>query len=69
MEELDREGVERLPYPLQRALVRHVGAAAEAAGRPDLVPMWAGQNVPASTPTSADEFLRTLVEDVSAARA
>lgn len=68
MEELGRDGVEVLPYPLQRALVRNVGTAAEGAGRPDLVPMWAGQNLPVGTPASVEDFLRALVEAVSAPR-
>jgi nitronate monooxygenase len=36
MEELNREGVEVLPYPLQRGLVRNLSVAAELAGRSDL---------------------------------
>jgi len=43
MEDLNRAGTEILPYPLQRTLVRNLTIAAEAAGRADLVPMWAGQ--------------------------
>jgi len=45
MEELNRKEIEILPYPLQRGLVRNVSIAAEAAGRSDLLPMWAGQSV------------------------
>ena len=53
MEELNREGTEILPYPLQRALVRHLSMAAEAAGRSDLLPLWAGQSAALSAaPTS-----------------
>src|SRR6202046_569035 len=37
MEDLDRNGTEILPYPLQRELVRNLAIAAEAAGRADLV--------------------------------
>jgi nitronate monooxygenase len=44
MEELNAKGVEILPYPLQRGLTRNLSMAAEAAGRSDLVPMWAGQS-------------------------
>src|SRR5262249_32876588 len=33
MAELNREGTPILPYPLQRALVRHLSVAAEAAGQ------------------------------------
>ncbi len=65
MEELNRPGVPILPYPLQRALVKNVATAAEAAGRPDLLPMWAGQGASLSTWTDAAAFLGTLVEEVS----
>src|SRR5439155_20079096 len=40
MDELNRNGTEILPYPLQRGLVRNLSIAAEAAGRPDLLPLW-----------------------------
>jgi len=49
MEELNREGTEILPYPLQRTLVRNLSVAAEAAGCVDLMPLWAGQSAPLST--------------------
>src|SRR6266403_107676 len=51
MEELNRKGVEILPYPLQRGLVRNLSIAAEAAGRSDLMPLWAGQSATLSTCT------------------
>src|SRR6202041_744060 len=49
MEDLNRNGSEILPYPLQRELVRNLAIAAEAADRADLVPMWAGQSANLST--------------------
>jgi hypothetical protein len=39
--------------------------AAEAAGRADLVPMWAGQSANLSTCTDVSAFLTSLVEEVS----
>jgi nitronate monooxygenase len=65
MKELNRTGTEILPYPLQRGLVRNLSIAAEAAGRSDLLPMWAGQsaNLPPCTDVSA--FLNSLIEEVS----
>jgi nitronate monooxygenase len=66
MEELNREGTDILPYPLQRALVRNLSTAAEAAGRSDLVPLWGGQSASLSAPTDAVSFLASLVEDVAA---
>src|SRR6266403_34277 len=43
MEELNQEGTAILPYPLQRRLVRNLAIPAEAAGRSDLLPLWAGR--------------------------
>src|SRR6266478_6244352 len=65
MEELNQQGTEILPYPLQRELVRNLAIAAEAAGRADLVPMWAGQSANLSTCTDVSAFLTSLVEEVS----
>jgi nitronate monooxygenase len=65
MEELNRQGTEILPYPLQRGLVRNLAIPAEAAGRSDLVPMWAGQSANLSTCTDVSAFLTSLVEEVS----
>ena len=66
MEELNRSGTELLPYPLQRGLVRNLSTAAEAAGRADLLPLWAGQSASLSTGTDVVAFLDFLVEDVAA---
>ena len=66
MDELNRPGIETLPYPLQRHLVRHLATAAEAAGRADLLPMWAGQSAGRSAATDATAFLTSLIEEVSA---
>jgi len=65
VEDLNREGTEILPYPLQRALVRNLSMAAEAAGRSDLLPLWAGQSARLSTYTNVSAFLSSLVEEVS----
>jgi nitronate monooxygenase len=65
MEELNAKGVEILPYPLQRGLVRNLSMAAEAAGRSDLVPMWAGQSANLSACADVPAFLSSLVEEIS----
>src|SRR6266446_5273837 len=65
LEELNQEGTAILPYPLQRGLVRSLSIAAEAAGRPDLLPLWAGQSANLSTCTEVSVFLNSLVEEVS----
>src|SRR5712692_3534286 len=65
LEELNHEGTAILPYPLQRSLVRNLSIAAEAAGRADLLPLWAGQSANLSACTDTSPFLRSLVEEVS----
>jgi len=65
LEELNQEGTAILPYPLQRKLVRNLAIPAEAAGRSDLLPLWAGQSANLSTCTDALAFLTSLVEGVS----
>ena len=61
LEELSQEGTAILPYPLQRSLA----IPAEAAGRSDLLPLWAGQSANLSTCTVVLAFLTSLVEKVS----
>src|SRR5438132_1133451 len=65
LEELNAEGTAILPYPLQRRLVRNLAIRAEAAGRPDLLPLWAGQSANLSACTDISAFLTSLVEEVS----
>ena len=66
LEELNRPGVEILPYPLQRALVRNLSIVAERASKPDLLPLWAGQSAGLSRQSNAKTLLQTLVAEVSA---
>ena len=65
MEELNRKETETLPYPLQRLLVRNLSIAAEAAGRSDLLPLWAGESANLSSCTDVLAILTSLVEEVS----
>jgi nitronate monooxygenase len=65
MEDLNQPGTEILPYPLQRAVVRSLSTAAEAAGRWDLLPLWAGQSAALSTETDVSAFLTSLVGELS----
>jgi nitronate monooxygenase len=57
MEELNQKGTEILPYPLQRGLVRNLSIAAEAAGRSDLLPLWAAQSANLSACSDMPAFL------------
>ena len=65
LDDLSRNGSEILPYPLQRALVRSLATAAEAASRPDLMPLWAGQSAALCRYTDAGELLSSLVAEIS----
>jgi nitronate monooxygenase len=65
MDDMNRAEAEILPYPLQRALVRNISIAAEAAGRPDLMQLWAGQSANLSACTDVAAFLNSLVQEVS----
>jgi nitronate monooxygenase len=65
LDELNQKDVEILPYPLQRALVRHLSIPAERAGRPELLPLWAGQSANLSRCTDVRALLDTLVKDIS----
>ena len=65
MEELNENGVEILPYPLQRGIVRNLSVAAEDAGRSDLMQLWAGQSAGLSNCTDVSAFLKSLIEEVS----
>ena len=65
LQELNQDGTAILPYPLQRSLVRNLAIPAEAAGRSDLLPLWAGQSANLSTCTDVSGFLTSLVEEIS----
>src|SRR5712692_11943632 len=65
LEELNQEGMAILPYPLQRSLIRNLAIPAEAAGRSDLLPLWAGQSANLSTCTDVLAFLTSLVGKIS----
>ena len=66
IEELNRPGVEILPYPLQRILMRNLAIPAEKAGRSELLQLWAGQSASLSRASDAETLLRTLVSEISA---
>lgn len=66
MRQFNQTGIEILPYPLQRGLIKHLSVAAGPAGRSDLLPLWAGQSVGLSSCTDVSAFLQLLLEAVSA---
>ena len=65
LDELNQKDVEILPYPLQRALVRHLSIPVEKAGRPELLPLWAGQSANLSRISDVRTLLDTLVREIS----
>jgi nitronate monooxygenase len=65
LEEFNGPGVEILPYPLQRALMKNLSAPAEQAGAGELLPLWAGQSASLSRETDAQTLLQKLVSNVS----
>jgi nitronate monooxygenase len=65
LDELNQKETEILPYPLQRALVRNLSIPAEKAGRPEFLPLWAGQSASLSHSTDVHTLLDTLVNEVS----
>jgi len=65
LDELNQKDTEILPYPLQRALVRHLSSSAEKTGRAELLPLWAGQSANLSRYTVVRSLLDTLVKDIS----
>jgi nitronate monooxygenase len=66
LEELNCPGVEILPYPLQRALVKNLAIPAEKAKKPELLPLFAGQSASLSSQRDAKTLLQTLISGVSA---
>ncbi|MGH8654244.1 MAG: NAD(P)H-dependent flavin oxidoreductase [Gammaproteobacteria bacterium] len=66
LDELNKKDAEILPYPLQRALVRHLSIPAEKAGRRELLRLWAGQSAGLSHCEDVNVLLSNLVTQVSA---
>jgi nitronate monooxygenase len=66
LEELNRPGVETLPYPLQRGLVRNLSVLADKTAKTELIPAWAGQSASLSQHSDATALMQTLVSEVSA---
>ena len=67
MQAVNQPGVSALPYPVQRTISRAISTAAEKAGRPDLMSMWAGQSANLSHFTDAGALIEALVADVAGA--
>jgi nitronate monooxygenase len=66
LDTINAPGVEILPYPLQRLLVRSISGPAEKCARQELIPMWAGQSANLACHTRATKLLDALVSGVTA---
>jgi nitronate monooxygenase len=66
LETMNAPGVEILPYPLQRSLVRNISSLAEKLERQELIPMWAGQSGNLARHAKAVELMDALVSGVTA---
>ena len=62
LKEMNQPGVEVLPYPLQRGLMRSLALPALKAGKHDLLALWAGQSANLTRCPKARELLQTLVD-------
>ena len=65
LDELNGSGVEILPYPLQRHLLRNLSIPAEKAAQPELMQLWAGQSASLSRETDAKVLLQSLVSEIA----
>jgi len=65
LKEMNQPGVEVLPYPLQRALMRNLALPAQKAGKAELLALWAGQSASLARCSSVTELLHSLVEGAS----
>lgn len=59
---MNEPGVQILPYPLQRGLMRHLALPAQKADRPELLALWAGQSANLARCPSVSELLQSLVD-------
>jgi nitronate monooxygenase len=65
LDELNQKDIEILPYPLQRALVRHLSIPAEKAGTAELLALWAGQSANLSRCSDVRTLLDTLANETA----
>ena len=65
LDELNGPGVEILPYPLQRYLMRNLSVVAEKAAKPELLQLWAGQSASLSRESDARVILQKLVSEIA----
>lgn len=62
IEEMSAHEIELPPYPIQNWFTRSIRAAADRAGRPEYLPLWAGQSAALAKRQPAAEAFATLVD-------
>jgi nitronate monooxygenase len=62
---MNAPGVELLPYPLQRYLMRSITGPAEKSGRKEFMQLWSGQSANLIHHRKAAEFLDAMIAGVS----
>jgi nitronate monooxygenase len=65
LEAMNQPGVEVLPYPLQRVLMRSLALPAQRAGKSELLALWAGQSASLARCGRVEELLQSLVAGVA----
>jgi nitronate monooxygenase len=60
MQQMDRAGIQPLPYPWQNALTRQLRKAGSAAGDAEVLSLWAGQGSPMAAEQSVQELVDSL---------
>jgi nitronate monooxygenase len=65
LDTMNRTGVEILPYPLQRSLMRHLATPAQQAGKAELLALWAGQSANLVHCVGVQELLDSLIQESS----
>jgi nitronate monooxygenase len=65
LQALNQPGIDILPYPLQRALMRSLALPAQKAGKAELLALWAGQSANLARCSSVQELLQSLVHGAS----
>jgi nitronate monooxygenase len=63
IEDMSSHEVKLPPYPIQNWFTRSIRAAADQAGRPEYLPLWAGQSAALTERQPAAEAFATLVEE------
>ncbi len=60
MQQMERAGLQPLPYPWQNAMTRPLRKAGSASGDAEVLSLWAGQGAAMAVEQSVQELVRTL---------